>query len=69
MRANDFQPLEEMPKEPPAGDDHPFLQKGGSKPQEYVGELPERKEWQKPLPPQDPKDIFVKVKDKPKENE
>lgn len=64
MKANQFEHADEMPDEAPIGEDHPFLQKGGgSQDQEFVAELPERKEWQKPLPQQDAKDVFVRVSD------
>ena len=78
MRANDFQEASEMPPEVPAGEDHPFLQPAGDatalggggtttgagtlSDREFVGHLPERKEWQTPLPQQDAKDVFVEKK-------
>ena len=65
MRANAFEQAKDMPEEPPVGEDHPFLQESkdgsGGLGQELVGELPERKEWQPPLPQQDAKDVFQHV--------
>jgi hypothetical protein len=61
MRVNDFQHAKEMPPETPAGEDHPFLEPAETPiSSEYVAHLPERKEWQKPIPLQDGKSIFVK---------
>ena len=62
MRANDFQHAKDMPPETPPGEDHPFLEPSEDKNlnTEYVAHLPERKEWQTPIPQQDAKNVFVK---------
>lgn len=64
MKANDFQEASEMPEEIPAGDNHPFLEPSadGLEQKEFVAHLPERKEWQKQVPQQDAKDVFVETK-------
>jgi len=65
MRANQFEHAKNMPEQAPIDQDHPFLKKGGNNlDHEFVAELPERKEWQDPLPQQDAKDVFVKVDEK-----
>mmetsp|Transcript_12736 Transcript_12736/g.18733 ORF Transcript_12736/g.18733 Transcript_12736/m.18733 type:complete len:171 (+) Transcript_12736:171-683(+) len=63
MKANDFQEASEMPDEVPAGESHPFLEPAadGFKHREYLGHLPDRKEWQTQVPQQDAKDVFVET--------
>jgi len=61
MRLNSFQTVEEMPEQVPLDENHPFVapvdeQGAGSK--QYVANLPERKQWQAPLPTQDASDLF-----------
>jgi hypothetical protein len=67
MRANEFRHVNETPPETLAGDDHSFLKSSDntSFEIEYTAHLPERKEWQPPLPPQNTKDVFVRKKQQP----
>ena len=60
MKLNSFEHAMDMPETTPVDENHPFVEPGDSLPQrQYVANLPERKEWQDQLPPQDPKDVFT----------
>jgi len=64
MRLNTFEPATSMPEERPLDETHPFVepasQQGGSgiPERQFVANLPERKEWQSPLPTQDADRVF-----------
>lgn len=66
MKLNSFQTAADMPEPVPVDENHPFVSPEGDLPGErqYVANLPERKEWQKPLPTQDAASIFTE--DKPR---
>lgn len=67
MRLNTFDHAGEMPEERPFDASHPFLIPNDNNnddaanvvvDQQYVAHLPERKDWQSPLPSQDATEIF-----------
>ena len=63
MKVNEFDHAHEIPKEV-ASASAPFEGDGEKEDvasREYRARLPERKEWQKPLPTQEAKDIFKPV--------
>ena len=77
MQLNQFVPAEDMPPQIPYdAENHPFVKsidpniynddenQNKIKPltYEYAGNVPERKEWQPPLPPQDVTDVFKPIK-------
>jgi hypothetical protein len=66
MKLNTFEHALQMPEPVPVDKHHPFVEPaitddspGPSK--QYVAHLPERKEWQQPLPPQDASAVFRPV--------
>ena len=70
MQAQQIEEAHLMPPEPPL-DQHPFLspddkgitdEHGAIGPREYLGVLPQRKQWQEPLGTQDAKNVFKEVK-------
>ena len=67
MQLNSFEPVANMPEERPLDAHHPFVAPAPLNddslsnviPQrQYVANLPERKEWQAPLPTQDAQQVF-----------
>ena len=63
MKYNEFLTADQMPEQVPIDDDHPFVQSAregspGLPEQQYIVNMPERKEWQPPLPTQDAGDVF-----------
>ena len=69
MKLNSFEHALNMPQQPPVDDKHPFVKPATDNdddeaaativPQkQYVGHLPERKDWQSPHPTQDAADVF-----------
>jgi hypothetical protein len=72
MRLNEFQHAEYLPETIPVDEKHPFAlpiskEQGDAnnlqKPKQYVAHLPERKEWQSPLPTQDATQLFRPLPD------
>lgn len=69
MKLNTFGHASEMPAEIPIDENHPFVvpvenddNKTNALPtKQYVAILPERKEWQAPVPTQDAADVFKPV--------
>ena len=74
MQLNAFEPADNIPETVPLDANHPFVspvnnnnnnQDNAAIPipaeRQYVAQLPERKEWQKPLPTQDVADVFQEV--------
>ncbi|GKY96703.1 hypothetical protein MPSEU_000629800 [Mayamaea pseudoterrestris] len=70
MRLNEFQHAAYLPETIPVDEKHPFAVPGSdsgesatvsTKPKQYVAHLPERKEWQSPLPLQDAGQVFRPV--------
>jgi hypothetical protein len=61
MKLNEFQHAEYMPETVPVDERHPFALPSDEKPKQYVAHLPERKEWQAPLPSQDAASVFRPV--------
>jgi Protein of unknown function (DUF3767) len=72
MKFNTAEHVQEMPEQIPVDDHHPFVVPSDDdddmvvQPQYTVATLPERKDWQTPLPTQDFKDIFKPVEPPPK---
>ena len=69
MKLNSFDTAANMPEERPLDASHPFVEPAGAAqgaiPQrQYVANLPERKEWQSPLPTQDAEQVFRPVADR-----
>jgi hypothetical protein len=71
MKLNAFEHALQMPEPVPVDENHPFVEPAGANPaagmgggsggppsKQYVAHLPERKEWQQPLPPQDASAVF-----------
>ena len=68
MQLNTFEPVQNMPAERPIDETHPFVlpdttgaASSNQEPirtKQYVAHLPERKEWQAPIPTQDAANIF-----------
>lgn len=71
MRLNEFQPADEMPETETIDANHPFMEMSddntaaGKNRIQYTAQLPDRKEWQAPVPTQDAKDVFQPVVSKP----
>jgi hypothetical protein len=68
MKLNAFEHALQMPEPVPLDENHPFVEPVGDAadgpPKQYVAHLPERKEWQPPLPPQDASAVFRPADDK-----
>jgi len=67
MKLNTFEHALNMPEPMPVDENHPFVEPaevGIPAERQYVANLPERKEWQPQLPPQDPTEVFQEVKKK-----
>jgi len=73
MQLNAFAPASEMPEPLPIDEHHPFVapvvdseqassERGIPVQRQYVANLPERKEWQKPLPTQEVAAVFQEEK-------
>jgi Protein of unknown function (DUF3767) len=66
MKLNAFEHALQMPEPVPLDENHPFVEPPASTyddskavaPKQYVAHLPERKEWQPPLPSQDASNVF-----------
>ena len=68
MQLNTFEPAKNMPLERPIDETHPFVmpetgyddddEQQPIPTRQYVAHLPERKEWQTPIPTQDATNIF-----------
>jgi hypothetical protein len=71
MQLNTFEPVQNMPAERPIDQTHPFVMPDTNnnnnnnnndnepiKTKQYVAHIPERKEWQTPIPTQDAANIF-----------
>jgi hypothetical protein len=73
MKLNSFEPVQDMPEPIPVDEHHPFVSNtvdddasGIPTQRQYVAHLPERKEWQPPLPTQDAESVFTEVPDQKK---
>jgi hypothetical protein len=66
MKLNDSEHASNMPAQRPIDENHPFVRPTTTEEddtyaipeRQYVANLPERKEWQKPVPTQDASDVF-----------
>jgi hypothetical protein len=66
MQLNSFEHAISMPEPTPVDEHHPFVAPAGTEPdaatipaeRQYIANLPERKEWQPPLPTRDAQDVF-----------